>query len=111
MNPADPIEVLFSCLEECFLFAAAAQPAYTMEQMIDKAIIAIQNTGLYSTAILEWNGFLAVNKTWIGLKLVEPVPCHSRPSCCLPGVQFSVMLTSLPGMRNLIANWQGNNHR
>ena len=68
-NPADPIEVLFSRLEECFLFAAAAQPAYTMEQMIDKAIIAIQNTGLYSTAILEWNGFLAANKTWIGLKL------------------------------------------
>ena len=46
----------------------AAQPAYTMEQMIDKAIIAIQNTGLYGTAILEWNGFLAANKTWIQLK-------------------------------------------
>ena len=46
-NPADPIESLFMRLEECFVFALAAKPAYTEEQMVDKALMAIQSTGLY----------------------------------------------------------------
>ena len=29
--------------------------------MIDKAIIAIQKTGLYEPAVLEWNGFADTN--------------------------------------------------
>ena len=37
--------------------------------MVDKAIITIQNTGLYGTAILEWTGFDEANKTWPQLKL------------------------------------------
>ena len=37
-NPADQIEVPFSRLEECFLFAEVAKPEYTKEQMVDKAI-------------------------------------------------------------------------
>ncbi len=67
-NPADPIEVLFDRLEECFLFAKVAKPEYTKEQMIDKAIIAIQKTGLYEPAVLEWNGFADINQTWPELK-------------------------------------------
>ena len=67
-NPADPIESLFMRLEECFVFALAAKPAYTEEQMVDKALMAIQSTGLYETAILEWQGFDPANKTWPELK-------------------------------------------
>ena len=36
--------------------------------MVDKALMAIQATGLYSTAILEWNGFDEMNQTWPELK-------------------------------------------
>ena len=32
--------------------------------MVDKALIAIQLTSLYSTAILEWNAIDEVNQTW-----------------------------------------------
>ena len=32
--------------------------------MIDKALIAIQSTGLFEIAVLEWNGFDAMNQTW-----------------------------------------------
>ena len=53
----------------CLPFKIQAKPPYTQEQLIDKAIMAIQRTGLYETALLEWQGFDEVNKTWQQLKL------------------------------------------
>ena len=32
--------------------------------MVDKALTAIQTTGLFPTAILEWNGFAVDLRTW-----------------------------------------------
>ena len=32
--------------------------------MIDKAKTAIQTTGLFPTAVLEWNGFMPGNQSW-----------------------------------------------
>ena len=63
-NPSDPIEDLFDRLEECFVVALVSKPAYTTEQMVDKALIAIQLTSLYSTEILEWNALEDVSQTW-----------------------------------------------
>ena len=68
-NPRDPIEALFDRLEDCYVFSIMAKPPFTMEQLIDKAIMAIQRTGLYETALLEWTGFTPENKTWQQLKL------------------------------------------
>eukprot|EP00804_Cyclotella_cryptica_P012938 CCRYP_002290-RA/>CCRYP_002290-RA protein AED:0.50 eAED:0.37 QI:0/0/0/1/0/0/2/0/633 len=70
-DPNDPIEALFDRIEDCFIFALICKPEFTMEQIIDKAIVAIQLTGLYETALLEWSGFADANKTWQQLKLVE----------------------------------------
>eukprot|EP00804_Cyclotella_cryptica_P006088 CCRYP_010701-RA/>CCRYP_010701-RA protein AED:0.44 eAED:0.36 QI:0/-1/0/1/-1/1/1/0/470 len=67
-DPNEPIEALFDRLEECYIFAIMAKPPFTLEQVIDKAIIAIQRTGLYETALLEWQGFEEANKTWEQLK-------------------------------------------
>ena len=36
--------------------------------MIDKALMAFQSTGLYATAVIEWNGFDANNQTWAKFK-------------------------------------------
>ena len=63
-NPSDPTEDLFDRLEECFVVALVTKPAYSTEQMVDKALIAIQLTSLYYTAILECNAIDEVNKTW-----------------------------------------------
>ena len=52
-NPSEPIKLLFDQLEDCYVLSVAAKPTYIQEQMIDKAITAIQRTGLYPTAILE----------------------------------------------------------
>ena len=43
--------------------ALVAKPAYSTEKMVDKSLIAIQLTSLYSTAILEWNAIDEVNQT------------------------------------------------
>ena len=48
-SPSDPIEDLFDRLEECFVVALVAKLAYSTEQMVDKEIITIQLTYLYST--------------------------------------------------------------
>ena len=63
-NSNEPIKNFFDRLEDCFVMAITQPPAYTSKQMIDKAVTAIQTTGLFPTAILEWNGFLAGNQTW-----------------------------------------------
>jgi hypothetical protein len=65
----EPIESYFDRLEDCYIFSIMAKVPYTFEQLIDKALIAIQRTGLYNTALLEWAGFEEVNKTWSQLKL------------------------------------------
>ena len=44
-------------------------PPYTMEQMMTRAIMSIQLTGLYSQALIEWQQILPVNHTWDALKL------------------------------------------
>ena len=67
-NPSDPIEDIFDRLEEWFVLALVAKPAYSTEKIVDKALISIQLTSLYSKDILEWNEIDEVNQTWPGFK-------------------------------------------
>ena len=36
------IQALFDCLKECYIFSIMANPPFTLDQVIDKAIMAIQ---------------------------------------------------------------------
>ena len=67
-NTAEPIETYFDRLEDCYVAAIIASPPFTMEQMITRAIMAIQLTGVFSQAIIEWNGMAAATRTWDALK-------------------------------------------
>ena len=67
-NPQEPIMELFSRLEECYMVAMTTKPAYTMEQLIDKAYTAILQTGLYETPCTEFRGMNAKNQTYSTLK-------------------------------------------
>ena len=49
-------------------FQSLKKPAYTQEKMIYKALTAIQRTGIYPTAILEYQAFPTENKNWAGFK-------------------------------------------
>ena len=43
-------------------------PAFTMDNMENKALFDIQSTGIFSQAFLGWNGLLLENKTWSKMK-------------------------------------------
>ena len=68
-DPNEPIENFLHRLEDAYLKSVIMQPPFTMEQMIYKAKTAVMRTGLYPTAMLEWNNFLPANQTWPELKL------------------------------------------
>ena len=59
---------LFSCLEECYMVAMTTKPAYTMEQLIDKAYTAILQTGLYELPCAEFCGMEPEHQTYAMLK-------------------------------------------
>ena len=67
-NLLEPIELLFDRLDDCYVLSVATKPSYTQEQMIDKVLTAIQRTGLYPTAILEYQAFATKNKNWVEFK-------------------------------------------
>ena len=48
--------VLFARLEECYMVAMSTKPAYTMDQLINKAYMAILQIGLYETPCAEYRG-------------------------------------------------------
>ena len=60
-NPQEPIKLLFNRLD-FYVLSVSAKLAYTQERMIDKALTAIQRTGLYPIAIVEYQGFTQENK-------------------------------------------------
>jgi hypothetical protein len=68
-NTAKPMETFFDQLEDCYIAAIMASPPYTMEQMMTRPIMTIQITGLYSQALIEWNGMPTAVCTWDALKL------------------------------------------
>ena len=51
-------------LKECYATALIFKPAYTIKQMLNKAIMSIKVTGLYTHSTIEWGGFLNINQTW-----------------------------------------------
>ena len=59
---------LFTRLEKCYMVAMSTKPAYTMDQLIDKAYTAILQTGLYKTRCVEYKGMETENQTSATLK-------------------------------------------
>ena len=52
---------MFARLEECYMVAILIKPAYTMNQLINKAYMAILQTRLYETPCAEYRGMDLVN--------------------------------------------------
>ena len=63
--------VLFVYPEECYMVAMSTKPAYTMDQLINKAYMAILQIGLYETPCAEYRGMDPVYQTYATLK--EPM--------------------------------------
>ena len=67
-NPNETIEQFFDRLEDCYVMALSNPPPYTLEQMIDQAKTSVQQMGLYTLALLEWNDFEEASQTWSQFK-------------------------------------------
>ncbi len=67
-NSNDPIETFFDRLEDCYVAAIIATPPFTLDQMMSRAIMSIQLTGLYSQALIDWNAIAPATRTWDLLK-------------------------------------------
>ena len=55
-NPSKPTEELIDRLEDCFIFVIYMRPAYTQPQLTERAHTQFKRTGLYPTAVVEWEG-------------------------------------------------------
>ena len=44
------------------------KPPYTKEQMTDKAVVAIQATGLVKAAMKKWHALAATDQHWLDIK-------------------------------------------
>jgi hypothetical protein len=62
-NSNDPIETFFDCLEDCYVAAIITTPPFTLDQMINRAIMSIQLTSLYSQALINWNAIAPATRT------------------------------------------------
>ena len=52
-NVAMPIEYHFFCWEEYYVIVLVTLTAYTIENIVNKAVIAFQSTSLFSQAVHE----------------------------------------------------------
>ena len=68
-NPNKPIKNFFDRLKDSYVLLIENPPAYMVDQMIDKAKMAIKIMGLFAMVILDWNGFNNANQTWPEFKL------------------------------------------
>ena len=68
-DPINPIDGIFSAIDDLVHYADAANSAYTQTQIINIAYIILNRTGHFRRWILDWNAKQAVQKTWTNFKL------------------------------------------
>lgn len=59
---------IFFHLEELFVQAVQAGVPYSSMQLLDTGLDNVKKTGLFITAVVEWNGFDPGNKSWYEFK-------------------------------------------
>ena len=63
-DPEEPIEVLFTQIEDCIHYADAGGAPYTAAQILHNAYYLVFSTGQYKEACREWRMLTPVQKTW-----------------------------------------------
>ena len=68
-DPVNPIDGIFTAIDELVQYADAANTPYTQAQIINLAYIIVNRTGHFRRWILSWNERDPVQKTWTNFKL------------------------------------------
>jgi ribosomal protein S17E len=67
-DPSQPIEALFDQIEEALDLAAAANAAYTSQQIVAYAYNIVFQTGVFADACRDWRRRIIAEKTWANFK-------------------------------------------
>ena len=68
LDPAQPLEVFFTRIEECQEFASAGNTPYTPAQVLNVAYQVLFASGVYADGCKEWRKKALADKTWANLK-------------------------------------------
>ena len=68
LDPAQPLEVFFTRVEECQEFASAGNAPYTPEQILNIAYQTLFSSGIYSDGCKDWRRKDPADKTWANFK-------------------------------------------
>jgi hypothetical protein len=68
-DPSEPIETLYSQLEDAMDYADAGDNAYTANQVVSNAYTLVFNTGMFPEACRDWRKLPAIDKTWATFKI------------------------------------------
>jgi hypothetical protein len=67
-NPKDPPEILFKRCSDCQEIAIIAKVPYTQEQLLMNAIDLLQQCGLYTRDLDDWDRRPEATKTWLHIR-------------------------------------------
>ena len=69
-DPTTPIAVLFTCIEDCKIFAKSGEETFTEKNILCSAYLAIEYTGLFNLPCDIWRDNPTSAKNWSNLKLL-----------------------------------------
>ncbi len=75
-DPSEPIETLYSQLEDAMDYANAGDNAYTANQIVSNAYTLVFNTGMFPEACRDWRKLPAIDKTWTTFKIDFAEACR-----------------------------------
>ena len=68
-DPVNPIDGIFTAINELVHYSTAANAPYTQSQTINMAYLLLNKTGVFRRWILDWNAQPPAQKIWINFKL------------------------------------------
>ena len=71
-NTQEPIESMYFNLEELFVQSVIAGVPHTPAQLLNKGLDKVKTTGLFITAVVQWNGLDPNVKSWIESRATSP---------------------------------------
>ena len=57
---------MIDCLENCYIFTVYMGPAYTEEQLIERAHMQAKRCGLFPAVNVEYDAFQSAHQNWSG---------------------------------------------
>ena len=68
-DPKQPVDIVYNAVEDLHDLSHSADSIYTQQQLMNMAYNIFLKTGIFKSAIREWNKKSSAQKTWVSLKV------------------------------------------